>query len=170
MIKTTVKVKVARDAAHALDASLKTLISQEVLVGVPRTKTERKESEGANNAVLAYVHDNGSPSQNIPARPFMQPGIKAATPEIQERMGAAARALLGARVASPGFMYKYLTAIGLKVQSAIRSYVNEGIPPPLAASTLAARLRKGFASTKPLVVSGQLRNSINFVVRNKEKD
>jgi hypothetical protein len=52
------------------------------------------------------------------------------------------------------------------VKAAIRS--GEGFA-PLAPATLAARKRAGAKGTKPLIRTGQLLNSITYVVRPKKK-
>lgn len=144
--------------------SLKSL-SSDVLVGVPSTGTQRREKGAAmNNATLAYIHDNGSPAANIPARPFMRPGIKTVQSRIVETLKAGASGVLRA---DPGQVDKALNRAGLIAQSSIRAEINSGIAPPLAASTLAARRARGRTGTKPLVDTAQLRNSINYVVRTK---
>ena len=70
-------VKVKKDMRNLLK-ELDALAQKRVLVGVPEDADSRGE-EGyktpIGNAALAYIHDNGSPRQGIPARPFMQPGI-----------------------------------------------------------------------------------------------
>lgn len=146
------------------------LSSQEVLVGVPNDTTTRKadEEDGEkppmNNATLAYIHDNGSAAANIPARPFMVPGIQEAKPKMVEYFKDAGKSVLVREAES---IDKELHKVGLTAQSAIRAKINEGPPPALADSTLAARARKGRKSKKPLVDTGQLRNSINYVIRKK---
>jgi len=149
-----------------LRASLKNLRS-DVLVGVPSDKSVRKVEESGspmNNATIAYIQDNGSPAANIPARPFMQPGIKAVKPKIATSLQHGAR---GALQGDKDAVEKGLNVAGLAAQASIRSMINEGIPPPLSSLTIASRKARGRTGTKPLVDTGQLRNSINYVVRKK---
>lgn len=115
-----------------------------------------------NNATLAYIHDNGSPAANIPARPFMRPGIESVKGRIATSLEKGALAVMHNE--SNG-VEKALHIAGLTAQSAIRSKINQGIEPALAESTLAARRARGRQGTKPLIDTGQLRNSINYVVR-----
>jgi len=181
MKKALVKLK---DILPEVKVRMSSLTSKEVLVGVPQDKTTRKE-DGMTNAALAYIHDNGSPAGNIPARPFMRPGIAEAKSEVIRRMKqGAAKILRGEEGAEDAT----LMAVGLAAQAKIRAAINAGIPPALADSTLRARIRnrKGVKGAraelasrkagnlpsltlaKPLVNTGQLRNSINFVIRGKK--
>lgn len=144
--------------------SLKLLEREEVLVGVPDTEAGRRDRE-INNAALAYIHDNGSPAQNIPARPFMRPGIEAARGRLEHRLLAAGKKAIAGKVDEA---HKELEAVGLIAQSSIRTTINKGIPPPLKPKTLSARRRRGRSGTKPLIDTGQLRNSINYIVRRRK--
>ena len=151
-----------KDNLPGLLEAFRGLEKREVLVGVPADNTDREET--MTNATLAYIHDNGSPARNIPARPFMEPGIKSAKAKIAKQFGFAAKRFIsgGAEEAS-----RDLNKVGLIAQAAIRAKINEGIGPELAKSTLAARRKRGRTGTKPLVDTAQLRNSINYVVREK---
>lgn len=58
-----------------------------------------------------------------------------------------------------------LNRLGLKIQADIRGTIVAGINPPLSPITIELRKKKrGTASTKPLVDTGQLLNSINYEV------
>ena len=138
------------------------LMSSDVLVGVPHEGANRKETGPMNNATIAYIQDNGSPAANIPARPFMRPGIKAVQPKVVEALRAGALAALHGEATG---VDRALNVAGLTAQSSIRGTINAGIAPPLAARTLAARRARGRTGEKPLVDTGQLRNSINYIVR-----
>ena len=147
-------------------ASLKNLKS-DVLVGVPSDKAQRKAeetNEPMNNATIAYIQDNGSAAANIPARPFMQPGIEAVKSKIAVSLQHGARGALNGEQEA---VEKGLNIAGLAAQASIRGKINEGIPPPLSPRTIAARKSRGRTGVKPLVDTGQLRNAINYVVRKK---
>lgn len=158
--------KLLVDRLPKLQKSLAVLTKRDVLVGVPGETNSREEpGEGMNNASLAYIHENGAPAANIPARPFMQPGVDDAKKKIVHHFELAAkRAMTG----DDAFVERGLHAAGMVTQSAMRKRINEGPPPALAKSTLAARKARGRQSTKPLVDTGQLRNSINYVIRKKD--
>lgn len=53
-------------------------------IGIISGKTKRKEtvSVGITNAELMFIHENGSPVNNIPARPVLQLSIEYANNEL----------------------------------------------------------------------------------------
>jgi hypothetical protein len=193
--KSGVSIKLIKNLVPKFRVNFNALVKKEVLVGVPADKAERKtepgEKEGMNNATIAYIQDNGSPAANIPARPFMQPGITAAQSPISARMKQAALNVIdGGEDAGD----TALNQAGLIAQSSIRKVIGEGIPPPLAPSTVANRFRQRKTKTrrkgeteylrligqgssaedaqkatgiKPLLNTGQLRNSITYVLRKR---
>jgi len=177
-------------AEDDLVKSLEALSSMEVLVGFPEETTERDSDEGPaeiTNAALGYIHDNGAPEVNIPARSFMKPGIDNAGPKLATIAKQMGKAALQAGPSAPVAVEQGYHSMGLVAQASIRAVINSGIDPPLADSTLrarAARGRKGAkqelenrdkgmpASTalaKPLVDTAQLRNAVNYVIRNRKK-
>lgn len=141
--------------------NLAKLSRTEVLVGVPQDKNTRKDE--MSNAAIAYINDKGSPAQNIPARPFMEPGVQEASPKISKQMMMAANKAL----TDPEEANVHLNRAGLIAQNSIRAKINSNIGPVLAEATLAARRRRGRTGTNTLVDTGQLRNSITYVVRKK---
>ncbi len=171
------------DRVGSVLKAIKSLAERDVLVGVPDPKTDRKSGEPITNAQLAYIHDNGSPVNNIPARPFMRPGIKDAQDKIDLRMKKAAEAALSG---SPSGVDNELASAGLVAQNSIKSKINSGDFVPLALSTLRARAARGRKGAKaelesraagnppnpenarPLIDTGQMRNAITYVVRNKK--
>lgn len=161
MIKASIGFKVTGDAS-GIERALRNLERKRVLVGVPEDKAARPGK--INNAMLAYIHDNGSPLKGIPPRPFLQPGIKDATEQISAHMKAAGTAALGGDTDT---LDRELNATGLIASSSVKNKINEGDFTPLKPATLAARKRRGHTSTKPLVETGQLRNAINYVVESK---
>lgn len=172
-----------------VSAEIKLLTGVEVLVGFPAETSNRDEGEASEagpitNAALGYIHETGMPEQNIPARPFLVPAIEENAEMIEKRLaGIARKALTG----TPGDIEAGYQALGLKMQAAIRNKINEGIPPPLADSTLRARASRGrkgaqeeldargrgeapgVANAKPLVDTGQMRNAVNYVIRNRSQ-
>lgn len=143
-------------------------LKSDVLVGVPKAETARKgEDTGAamNNATIAFIQDQGSELAHIPARPFMKPGVEANQERITKALATGARAGLAR---NPAAFDRALHIAGLLAQAGIRGKINAGIPPPLRDRTLAARRRRGRTGTVPLIDTGQLRNSINYVVRNRK--
>jgi hypothetical protein len=162
-----------------------------VMVGVPQDKGGRREGQ-IGNADLAYIHDKGSVAAGIPARPFMEPGIKAVQDQIEQEMLNAGKAVFKGGAKS---VEGYLNRVGLIASRSIKMMITEGIAPPLAPSTIKGRIyrlknKKRRASLKadlaagvagsriagaeglftPLVVTGQLRNAITYVLRKLRKN
>jgi hypothetical protein len=170
---------------------LNLMAATEVLVGFPEENADRKEDadskEPITNAALGYIHDNGAPDQNIPARPFMGPGIEAAREKIANKLGQIAKAVLkggGADAVERG-----QHQVGIIASTSIKRAINEGIPPPLAESTLRSRVRRNSAKkgalreldrrwddqapstefAKTLVETAQMRNAVSYAIRAKSK-
>lgn len=154
-----------RDGVAALMKALHALTDRVVLVGIPSTATERKEKgEAADNAMLGYIHEFGAPAANIPARPFLVPGVEAAAMQVTTRLRAAAEAAI---VGDTARVNQQMTGAGMAAASSVKNRINDGIKPDLSPRTLAARKAKGYKGTTPLVRTAQLRNSITYVIRKK---
>ena len=182
------KLRVIADHVADLHAAIHTLASHEVLVGFPEDTTERDdgdEASGITNAALGYIHDTGMPEQNIPARPFMDPGIRDNREKIADALVAVAKS--GLRKGGAHQALKGLHRVGIVASTGLKRKLNEGIPPPLADSTLQDRARRGrkgavkelarrargeVASTefaKPLIDTAQLRNALSYVIRKRKR-
>lgn len=158
-------VKVIDRSANVLK-SVNGLLKNDVLVGIAGGTTARTpedgEPAGITNAALGYIHDNGSPARNIPARPFMRPGIENAKDGIAAALKAGALAAMDGK--SP---LSSQTKAGLLAENGIKAKITDGPFEPLGARTLAARRRRGRTGDKPLIDTGQLRRSITHVIRPK---
>lgn len=182
----TIKIDKVGEIVKGINA----LVKRDVLVGIPDTTTERREDEDQGpmtNAALGYIHEFGSPDANIPARPFLIPGIREAQDQVTARLKKAADAALEGE---PGKVTAQLNAAGIVASAEVKTRINSGDFEPLSDATLAARarrkvgggvgVRKGakleLASraagnapstefAKPLIDTGQLRNSVTYVVR-----
>lgn len=157
-------VKMTKDNVSSVLRSIQQLASNEVLIGIPATTTERQDGEAINNATIGYIQERGSPVNNLPARPFLVPGVekaqKAATDELKK----------GADEAMDGNAQgaeKALHRAGITASNSVKATINAGVPPALADSTLAARRRRGRTGEVPLIDTGSLRNSITYVLRKK---
>jgi len=158
-----VSVKVRKDRIAQVVKQVRSLARREVLVGIPSAAAGRKEG-AITNASLGYIHENGSPANNIPARPFLVPGAASISAQASARFEATARAALSGK---DDAVEKGLNEVGLIGQNAVRARINSGEFAPLSEQTLAARRRRGRSGTKPLIDSGQLRNSITYSIRPK---
>lgn len=160
-------LKMTKDRLGDVLASMRGLAEGAVLVGIPAEDAFRKPEPGepkdVNNAMLGYVHELGSPAKNIPARPFLIPGVRNAQEKIADLFERDIKRQLG-----PGGgrdMDQTLHAVGLVAQSAVRAKITDGPFVPLKPQTLSKRRAKGRTGTSPLIDTGQLKNSINYVVK-----
>lgn len=158
-----INVNIKADSVRQFVRALKELESLETLVGVPEENDPRKDST-ASNALIAYVQNFGCPAKNIPARPFMEPGIKSKEEEIVSQLHKSGEAVFDGQSPKPG-----LQAVGLLGQQGVQDKIAANIPPPLKKGTLAARRRRGRTGTLTLQDTGQLRNSITYVVRKRSR-
>jgi hypothetical protein len=153
-------------------AAIRRLSRKRLLVGIPQERDPRR-GEPIGNASLGYIHEFGSPARNIPARPFLVPGVESALPEIQQYLGEAARAALAGE---EGGIDAGLTKAGLAAVNAVRLRIQAGIPPPLQPATVARRRQRTAGSryrrqaetaadVTPLIDTGQLLASITYVLR-----
>lgn len=159
---------VTADFTDNFNAIIKKFKRDAVLIGIPQEETIRDAGKDGitpliNNATLLAINEFGSPANNIPARPVMAIGIKSAQGEITNQFKKAAIDAL-----SNGFsaLTKYYERVGIIASNSVKKAINaqEGFPGP-AESTLESRKAKGFPGTKSLVVTGQMRNAITYVVK-----
>lgn len=158
-------VKMTKDRVDVILKGISVAPDYDVLVGIPSEKSTRAGSDAGSmsNAALGYIHENGAPEANLPPRPFLLPGIRASSGRFSSHLKKAVTALMGGENTKAE---QHLNAAGLMAVNAVRRQINQGIGfAPLAASTLAARRRRGRTGEKPLIDTGQLRNSITYAVR-----
>lgn len=137
--------------------------SFETLVGIPEEDNGRGDEGGEiGNAALLFINNFGSPANNIPARPVMEIGMRNAQNDIATELKNAAIAGL---TKGPKVLAQYYNRAGMIASGSIKRAINDqiGIEPP-ADSTLRARESRGFKGTKSLIVTGQMRNAITYVV------
>lgn len=181
MTKTFIKFDKLADVVKGLAA----LTKDRVLVGIPESNTDRKDEDEhgpMNNATLGYIHEFGSPAANIPARPHLIPGVEDAQDKIAARLKKAGQfAMDGKKDKVRGELEK----AGMIARDSVKSMITDGDLEPLTESTLRARARRGRkgaiaelasraagnapdnTNARPLVDTGQYRNSITYVVRKK---
>lgn len=139
----------------------KYFLETEVVVGITEESNASREG-GFTNAGLLYMHEQGVPSHNIPARPVLKPAIaqEKVKEEIETMMRDAAVAALvdGDRDTAE----KCFEKAGMLGRDACKNYILGGNLAPNAPSTIA---RKG--SSQPLVDTGSLLGSISYAVRKK---
>lgn len=135
-----------------------------VAVGVQGTNAQEiRDNEGViNGAVLAGVHEFGRQDGSIPERSFMRSTIDKMRSEIEQTQNRMFYLFLRGKLDAR----KALGLLGEKVKAAMQKSIEDGLEPELAESTKKRR-RQGDGSGifKPLLDTGQLRNSITYEVR-----
>lgn len=192
-MKVIKRLTVTKDSVSQVIAGINELVQKQVLVGIPDSSTDRQsEIDGPmTNATLGYIHELGSPQANIPARPFLVPGVQKAEDKAVAYMEKAAVATLSR---DPKKTNAYLNDAGIVAMNSARNEITTGDFEPLSPYTVAARhrsrntksMRKSeekylelvangmspaaaqeAAGIRPLINTGQLRNAITYVVRDK---
>ncbi len=157
-------VKTTVDQMSAVMRALADLSGKDVLVGIPESAGNH-DGAPISNAAIGYIQETGSPVNNIPPRPFLVPGVAAIQDEVAARLGKAAQGALDGQADT---VQRNMAAAGLIAQNSVRRTINDGNGfAPLAERTLSARRRRGRTGEKPLIDTGQLRNSIIYVIRKK---
>lgn len=158
-------LKVTEDFTKDFNAIIEKFQRDDVLVGIPEVDSTRKEDTQVTNASILALNEFGSPANNIPARPVMAIGIIKAQDEIADQFKQAAQNVLSKGLSALSIYYN---RIGLIASNSIKKVINaqEGIAPPSPA-TLKIREAMGFKGEKALIVTGQMRNAITYVVRGK---
>lgn len=121
------------------------------------TKPIVERTGSLSNAQLASIHEFGL--STAPARPFVRPPFMANKAAYLEILRSAyAQAMLSN---NSDMFRRALALVGQKMAADIKGYVTSGpgVPPPLAASTIKAK-----GSTRPLVDTGQMINSVTYEV------
>ena len=154
------KVTTTEDKLPDIIKAIHDLVGVRVQVGVPSTKTDRDDGP-LTNADLAYIHEFGAPAANIPARPFLVPGIEEGEDKIVKQMERATKAALRAK---PAEVDQALHGVGLVAQNNVKLKINNGPFEALSEVTLKYRMARGRTGTKPLIDTGQLRNAISYAI------
>lgn len=158
-------ITVTSDFTKEFNEIIKRFKNDDVLVGIPESTTDRTDEGSINNATLFAIANFGSPINNIPAWPILEIGIRNAQKQIAEEFKKAA-----SQVLSKGFsaLSTYYNRAGIIASTSIKKVINsqEDVPSdrPLP-GTIAARRRDGFKGSKYWLRTGQLRNSITYVLR-----
>ncbi len=145
---------------QAVQKSIKELKKIDVLVGVPQEEAGR-EQNGITNAELLYIHTNGSPANNIPPRPIVDPAIQ----DSKEEIGTLLKeAILKALEGDTDGAMAGMERAGTQGENAVKGWFTNP-KNNWAENAESTKKRKG--SSKPLIDTGQLRKSITHVVKKK---
>lgn len=160
------KLVIKNDSVREISKIIDLLRDKRTLVGIPQNGSNRDPQTGEygpiNNAALLFINNFGSPDNNIPPRPVMDIGIRLAQDDIASEFRLVGEAALDKKTES---LNKYYERIGIIGSNSIKRVINDNllIDEPSEA-TLEARKRKGFGGKKALIVTGQMRNAITYVV------
>lgn len=159
------RVKITKDRVPDLLKAVRDLTKQEILVGIPAENAGRNDEGQISNAELGYIHEYGSPTANIPPRPFLIPGVQSAESKFTPHLKSAAQAALSG---DDGKIAQGLSRAGQVAAVAVKNKIDEGPFAPLSPKTIARRKKgKGGGEAKPLQDTGQMRNAVTSVVRRK---
>lgn len=145
---------------QAVQKSIKELKRIDVLVGVPQEEAGREQND-ITNAELLYIHTNGSPANNIPPRPIVEPAIQ----DSKEEIGTLLKeAILKALEGDTGGAIAGMEKAGTQGENAVKGWFTN---PKNGWAENAESTKKRKGSSKPLIDTGQLRKSITHVVKKK---
>jgi len=126
--------------------------NREVLVGVPAGP---KEANGTTVALVAVVHEFGSPDHGIPERSFLRAGVRRAKPKLDKlNIGNLQRVLAGKQTVTGA-----LEQLGAVAAGEVKREFEIGDFVPNSPATIARK-----KSSRPLIDSGQLKQSITWKV------
>ena len=135
---------------------------QFVSVGFIQGVKQNRKADESTNAGLAYINEHGSPYRHIPARPFLIPAFNASADLAESLISQG----MSRELVQPGSIAQGLGQAGTLIRDKAKSnIVNSVGMKALSPVTLKAREKIGFKGTKPLIHTGQLLNSITYVVK-----
>ena len=133
------------------------LSNVDLLVGIPQETDDREDSE-IGNAALLMLHTVGSPVQGIPPRPTIQPTIEKHESFIRKSLFTAME-----EYTKTGSDAKR-RALGIYVSSQVKEFIND---PSNGLTPNSPRTIQRKNSSLPLVDTGEMRNSITYVIRKR---
>lgn len=191
-LKPSIKVIKQKDGGQAIANALEILTKKAVYVGIPQGNNHPDEHGGIGNAELgwlhtmgfttfrkwvlgkyldrfksnkqkasaiqAYLHSIGDPFLRVPARPFLQPALKAHMFEIVKRQ----KAIYLAAFYKPETVPIKMQALGEYCRDIVKAWF---VDPHNGWPKNAPWVVKIKGSDKPLIDTGSLQNSIDYVIR-----
>lgn len=161
------RVRLDDRALRKLERELERRKNAHVMVGVlaSRGGGQKHPDSDLSMVEIAAIHEFGSPAAHIPQRSFIRSAFEKRG--VRGEFNRLARKLAKGIITGRLPVSQALGLLGEWGVAKVRARMAEGVPPPLAASTLAKRRRvqKGKAgSDKPLIDTGRLRQSITYEV------
>lgn len=126
-------------------------------IGVFTGKSHRKVQVGITNAELMFIHENGSPLRNIPARPVLQMTLDYANKNLVEPTVDKCVKIILDNGPNEALVEQELNKLAIKLENYARKiiYSNDGRLAPNAPSVAKAK-----GGNHPLFNTGQLARSI----------
>ena len=126
-------------------------------IGVFTGKSHRKVQVGITNAELMFIHENGSPLRNIPARPVLQMTLDYANKNLVEPTVDKCVKIILDSGPDETLVERELNKLAIKLENYARKiiYSNDGRLAPNAPSVAKAK-----GGNHPLFNTGQLARSI----------
>lgn len=158
-----------------LNKSIEKLKQMAIYVGIAAdSKKDKRRDGGPNNFILGYIHEKGSPAMNIPARPFLVPGVNKAKAKITKGMEAAMQAALHEKTQEVKIL---LDNVGSDAAKSVQIYMTQANFEPLKPASIRNRHRSretkskregennmDASSIRPLINSGSLMGAISYNV------
>lgn len=138
-------------------AELKKLVELEVHVGFQRGEAEYEDQGGSSADVVDVAAYNELGTSDTPARPFMRQSFENHQPELQKACDRVNTVL-----AKGGTAETALKELGAFAKGLVQEEIVDGDFEPNKPSTIK---KKG--SAQPLIDSGLMRQSVNFVIKKR---
>ena len=153
-------MQLLRQAMDALD-------NGSVLIGIPDdSEKNQRDDTVETNSEIAFTNEFGEPAENIPARPFLIPGVNNAMEKNERIMIKGAQDVLALRGNPVIAVHNALEYVGRASVASVQKIIRDRIPPKLSDYTLFMRRRAGRLGDKPLLDTSNLIQSITSVVEN----
>lgn len=180
------EVKTVTDNFSKHSKALDFIKNNAVYVGVQQKESSREDEE-ITNAELLFIHtkgakvkkrksknaandlfifSNGSPYFNIPARPVIEPALKENSKQLSSIMKKAAQCAMDGNFAEA---LKQLNIAGTRGRDVSKLWFTnpKNHWAKNAPSVVVRKEKKGSTDPKPLIDTGELRNSISYFVKTK---
>lgn len=138
-----------------LQKKMEALAKKSVVVGIPHSENSRK-GEDLSNIELAYIHEFGCAVRKIPARPFLITSIRDNSSKVSSFFSKQVKAYLNSEQTVDGAY----SMVGEVAESLVKDRFGSSLLTPNSKRTI-----KEKKSNKPLIDTGQLRQSIKYEVR-----
>lgn len=163
----SVEVKDNGGSLESLIKGLAFIATNDVYVGIQEKDTKRKKNKddiAITNAELLFIHTNGSPINNVPARPVIEPAIKDDAERLSGMMKKVAQLAFDDKLTEAR---RQLSLTGMRGQNVCRNWFTNPKNgwPPNSPSVQAEKRRKGSTDPKPLIDTGELRKSITYFIK-----